>query len=70
MAGFDYTTVMFYEVFVPTLDTDAMQCVNVTIEDDEALEGDETFTVTLATSDRNVVIEMNVTIITIMDNDG
>ena len=70
MAGSDYTNVSTDEVFVPSSDTDVMQCVNITIEDDEALEGDETFTVTLATSDPIVMLETNETTITIVDNDG
>ena len=70
MAGSDYTAVSTDEVFVPSSDTNAMQCVNITIEDDKALEGDETVIVALTTSDPNVMLKMNVTTITIMDDDG
>ena len=70
MAGSDYTAVSTDEVFVPSSDTNAMQCVSITIEDDEALEGDETFIVILTTSEPIVMLEMNETTIAIMDNDG
>ena len=46
-----------------------MECVNVNITDDGALELDETFTVTLTTSDPAVTLD-NVTTIIITDNDG
>ena len=50
----------------------AMVCVNITIVDDGALEGNQTFMVTLRTLDPNdaVMVAMNTTTITIMDNDG
>jgi hypothetical protein len=47
-------------------------CINVSITDDGALEGDETFSValTLTTSDPNVVLETDMTTITITDDDS
>ena len=47
-----------------------MQCVDIIVVDDDALEGDESFNLALATSDPNVFIGINETIITIIDNDG
>ena len=48
-----------------------MECVNVSItEDGDAVEGDETFTVTLIESDIGVMIDNSETIVTIMDNEG
>ena len=47
-----------------------MECVNVNITDDGALELDETFTVTLTTSEPTVTLDTNATTITITDNDG
>ena len=46
------------------------ECVNIIIEDDEALEGDQTFTVTLSTSDPSVMFGTRTATITITDNDG
>jgi hypothetical protein len=47
-------------------------CINVTINEDSALEGDETFNVALmlTTSDPNVVLGTDMTTITITDNDS
>ena len=47
-----------------------MECMNVAIIDDGALELDETFTVTLTTSDSSVTLNDNFTTVTITDNDG
>ena len=47
-----------------------MECVNVNIIDDDALELNETFTVTLTTSDPAVIFDTDATTITITDNDG
>ena len=47
------------------------QCLNVTIEDDgDAVEGDETFTVTLMDSDDGVMLGNSETNVTILDNEG
>ena len=48
----------------------AMQCLNVTITDDAALEGAETFTVTLTTADTVVMLGNNETTVSITDNEG
>ncbi len=45
-------------------------CVNITILDDNALELEQTFTVTLTTSDPDVLLGSDVTTVTITDNDG
>ena len=70
MLGTDYTSVSSDEVF-PSGSTDgAMKCVNITILDDITVEGNHSFTVTLTTSDPDVMLGNNVTIITITENDG
>ena len=46
------------------------QCLNVTITDDTALEGAETFIVTLTTADTLVMLGDNETTVTITDNEG
>ena len=47
-----------------------MECVNVNITDDDALELDEIFTVTWTTTDPAVTLVANITTIIITDNDG
>ena len=44
--------------------------MNITILEDDAVETNETFTVTLTTSDPDVMIGTNVTTVSIIDNDG
>ena len=58
------------ETFVAGSTDNATRCVNITILDDAALEGNQTFTLTLSTSDPDVVLGNNVTVITIEDNDS
>ena len=45
-------------------------CINVSIVDDTALEGDETFTVSLTVTSGGTIVGNNMTTITIIDNDG
>ena len=66
----DYTPLSSVETFVAGSTDNATRCVNITILDDAALEGDQTFTLTLSTSDPDVVLGNNVTLITIEDNDS
>ena len=46
------------------------RCVDISIIDDNALEGEETFTVALTTFEHNVVLGNDLLIVTIIDNDG
>ena len=48
------------------------ECVNIMIVDDDALEGNQTFTVSLRTADTNdeVMVVANLTRITIIDDDS
>ncbi len=47
------------------------QCLNVSILDDnDALEGNQMFTVALMESDDGVMLDNNMTTITITDNEG
>ena len=46
------------------------ECMGVTIMDDDALEAEETFSVTLTEQDDDVDVENNMTKVTITDNDG
>lgn len=55
----------------PTGSSDgSMQCVEIVLIDDNTLEEDETFTVSLVSLDSDVVPENAVTNITIKDDDG
>ncbi len=57
-------------IFTSGSTDNATRCVDISILDDGALEGNQTFTVTLTTSDPDVMLGTNVTTITITDNDG
>lgn len=46
------------------------QCWSISILEDAALEGSQTFTVTLTTLDPDVRIRSSVTSVAIIDNDG
>ena len=46
------------------------ECLNVTIMDDNALEADQTFSVTLTTSEEDVGVVNGMTTVTITDNDS
>ncbi len=48
----------------------SIECMNVSIREDDALETDETFSVTLTTSDDDVDVVNSMTTVTIRDNDS
>ena len=66
----DYASGNFTETFQSGSTDNATECVNISIMNDSALEGDQDFTLILSTSDTNVHIARNTTIITIIDDDG
>jgi hypothetical protein len=70
MANNDYTSISEVVTFSVGSQAGAMRCVDIPIEDDDALEGTETFTLTLTTSDPYVMLGNNMTTITIIDNEG
>ena len=70
LAGFDYTSVSSAETFISASTNNAVRCISVSIVDDNALEADQTFTVTLSTPDMSVVLGTTATVVTIRDNDG
>ena len=49
--------------------SDTQQCINITIIDNTTVEENETFTVTLSTSNPRVELDNNVTTVTILDSD-
>ena len=66
----DYTNISSDEVFPFGSTDNDTACVNITIMDDDILEGDHTFTVTLTTLDPDVMLGNHETTITIIDNEG
>ena len=52
------------------LTNNRLQCVNITIVDDELSDNGETFTVTLMTTDQSVTLSPNDVKVTIMDDEG
>ena len=70
MTDADYTTASVDITFPEgSMDGDT-RCINISVTDDMALEGDETFTVTLTVSSGDIIEENNMTTITIIDNEG
>ena len=57
-------------VFTAGTSNGTMQCINVAIFDDSLVESNETFTVTLTTSNSVVELGENLTTITITDTDS
>ena len=73
--GADYTSLNI-DITFPSNSADGhMECVNISITDDMALENDELFLGLTSTSDPDVelmIVELmiSITVITIIDNDG
>ena len=70
MNGIDYSSASMDISFPEGSIHGDTRCIDVFITDDMALEGDETFTVTLAISSGDIILENAMTIITINDNEG
>ncbi len=70
MDGLDYVPVAANLTFVTGSTNNDVRCLNITIVDDSALEGNQTFTVKLTTSDPDVIPGINITTINIADDDG
>ena len=71
VAGSDYIEVSMTLTFpAGSTDGDMIQCIDVSIEDDTVLEGEETFTVTLTTPETYMMLGNDQTEVTISDNDG
>ena len=66
----DYSSVLSFIVFTLGSTDLTTKCVDIALVNDDALEGNQTFTVMLSTSDPDVIIRRNTTIITITDNDS
>jgi hypothetical protein len=66
----DYITISEAVTFSAGSQDGDIECVDIFIVDDGALERNETFTLILTTSDPDVMLGNNVTTITIIDNEG
>ena len=70
MSGNDYSAIQSAETFTSGAARNNSICVDITVIDDSALEGDQTFSLMLNTLDPDVLILINTSIIKIIDNDG
>ena len=70
MESSDYTFTSTDVTFSSGSNDSTHGCVNIDIENDTALEGNQSFTVTLTTSDPDVAVRNRMTLITIEDNDS
>ena len=70
LAGSDFINIMSDEVFPSESDIDAEVCVDITLLPEDPLERDEIFTVLLTTTDPDVILGINMTTITIDNDDG
>ena len=71
VADMDYTNTSIDVSFAEGSMDGATQCINVFITDDMALEGDETFTVSLTvTATGDATVENTMTTVTITNDDG
>ena len=70
MAGVDYISVSSNQTFPSGSTNNATRCINISISEDQAFEGDHTFTVILTTDDTSIMLGTTVTVITIIDDDG
>ena len=68
-AGLDFTPLTQAQSFIPGFQT-ARQCTNVQVLNDNILESDETFSVTLSSTDGSVNFANQSSVVTIIDNDG
>ncbi len=69
-AGSDFNDTSMVLTFSSGASDSDTECMNVTIIEDEALEANQTFSVTLTTSDDDVDVVNNMMTVTITDNDS
>ena len=70
MAGSDYFSDLSSIIFDSESPDNTTRCVNIIILDDDALEGNQTFALTLTTADPDVILGTTETDITITDDDS
>ena len=69
-AGEDYEMMSSSISFPTTSSGGAMECMNITIMDNDAFELNETFTVTLTVNTAGVMVGNTITEVTITDDEG
>ena len=67
--GFDYVPTTSHETFAFESTNGTMRCVNIPILEDDALEGNQNFTITWMSLDSEVTLVRTVSVVTIMDSD-
>lgn len=67
---FDYTGINSYLTFNSGSTNNSIRCLNISIYDDNALEGNQIFTVMLSTTDPDVVLGNFLLTVIITDDDG
>ena len=70
MAGFEYVGISSDVTFVPGSASSDVQCMNISIIDDTALEGNFSFIVSLTSSDPDVLVGRDTATIIITDDDS
>ena len=70
LASVDYISSSTTVIFPSGSTSGDTKCVNITLIEDDALEGNLSFTVSLTTSDPDVMILISTATIHITDNDG
>ena len=70
VVDFDYFSILSEVIFYSGSSDNTTRCVDIFIIDFFALEGDQTFTLILNTSDTDVMLGNRLTTITIIDNHG
>ena len=69
MFGSDYNNVSSSKVFSSGSVNSFTRCINITIIDDDALEGNQSFILALTSPDPDVAVHGAVTTIVVEDND-
>ena len=70
LSGFDFVMTTSDQTFISGSSNGSTRCLNVSIHEDNTLEGNQIFSVNLSTEDSNVVLGTAITVITIIDNDS
>ena len=69
-AGADYVANSATLDFATSSTNNSQHCTAVTVSDDSVFEGDETFDVILTTETPRVMLENDMSVVTITDNEG
>lgn len=70
VSGSDYMSISSNQTFTTGSSNGTTRCVYVNILDDFSLEENQSFHTILTTEASNLILQQNVTVITVIDNDG